>query len=200
MLTLTYRPEVLWDARHVSACIRSIRQWLKRRNTPCRYVWVLEMTKAQRPHYHILVWLPWGCKLPKLDQAQWWPHGMTRMEWARHAVGYAAKYVSKGQDDIILPKGARMYGVGGLEGEALNEARWWALPVWLREQVGKDQPVRRCPCGGGWLDKESGEIFRSPWKVAFRGGSVYAYQGDGPIDWAAFQEKSERIANAAVVA
>jgi hypothetical protein len=172
MLTLTYRPDQAWDARHVSECLRLIRQWLKRRGVQARYVWVLETTKAGRPHYHILIWLPLPHKLPKLDQAGWWPHGMTRMEWARHAVGYIAKYASKGHEDVVLPVGARMYGVGGLDGEALDEARWWSLPGWLRDRVGKGQRIRRWP-GGGWVDKDSGELFESPWRVIFKHGGIY---------------------------
>jgi hypothetical protein len=108
---------------------------------------------------------------------------MTRMEWARCAVGYVSKYVSKGQKDAVLPKGARMYGVGGLKGEALNEARWWALPGWLREEIKEEdeiipqRQIKRC-VGGGWLDPESGEFFASPWRVIFRGFAVWAYRID----------------------
>jgi hypothetical protein len=179
MLTLTYRPDVLWDGRHISECLRHIRQWLKRRGVACRYVWVLELTKAGNPHFHIVVWLPWGTKLPKLDEAGWWPYGMTRMEWARCAVGYVSKYVSKGQEDVTLPKGARMYGVGGLEGDALQEARWWMLPSWLRDEckVTKDRQVKRL-VGGGWIERGTGEIFRSPWLVKFYRGQVFAYRPD----------------------
>lgn len=177
MLTLTYAPNAEWDKRHVSECLRSIRQWLKRRRIDCRYVWVMELTKAGRPHYHLVVWLPWGMKLPFLDEKAWWPHGMTRMEWAKCAVGYVSKYVSKGDEKVQLPKGARMYSVGGLKDEALSEARWWALPTWLREQVEKSQVVRRNK-GGGWLDRDSGEMYWSPWKVIFRHGEIWIFRTD----------------------
>lgn len=175
MLTLTYRPEFNWDARHISECLRLIRQWLKRRSIEGRYVWVMETTKAGKPHYHVVVWLPWGVKLPKLDLAGWWPYGMTRMEWARCAVGYVSKYVSKGQEGAKLPAGARMYGVGGLTGEALGEARWWALPGWLRGLVERDQTVRR-RVGGGWIDRDTGELYESPWRVLFQGDAIWIYR------------------------
>ncbi|MDR3323748.1 MAG: excisionase family DNA-binding protein [Zoogloeaceae bacterium] len=185
MLTMTYAEEGAWDVRHISGCIQNIRQWLKRRAIAFRYVWVQELTKASRPHYHIVVWLPWGRPLPRLDQAGWWPHGSTRMEWARCAVGYVSKYVSKGQEGAKLPKGARMYGVGGLKDEALQEARWWALPGWLRkrteEALAEPNPAPwqghqfcRCP-GGGWVDRESGECFTSPWRVVFEHGALWLY-------------------------
>lgn len=177
MLTLTYRPDVEWDSHHVSECLRHARQWLKRRRIQCRYVWVLETTKAGKPHYHVVVWLPLGVKLPMLDLQGWWPHGMTRMEWARCAVGYVSKYVSKGQEGVKLPEGARMYGVGGLEGVALDEARWWALPKWLREQVEQWQKIRR-RVGGGWLDHDTGELFESPWRVVFLAGGIWIYRDE----------------------
>ena len=183
MLTLTYRSGVEWEGRHVSDCIRLIRQWLKRRAVAYRCVWVAEIQefrKLRQPdfhcvHYHLLVWLPRGVKLPMLDVRGWWPHGATKMEWARDAVGYIAKYVSKGGDFYRLPKGARMYGVGGLVGDALDEARWWARPGWLRDLVKIGQKVFRSK-GGGWIDRDTGETYHSPWRVMFRAGAVYLYR------------------------
>jgi hypothetical protein len=172
MFTLTYHPEVDWDKRHISECLRLVRKWLKSRGTGCRYVWVMETTKAGKPHYHVVIWLPWGVKVPKLDSSGWWPWGMTRMEWARCAVGYVSKYVSKGQEGAKLPKGARMYGVGGLEGEALDESRWWILPGWLRGLVSVGEKIRPRP-GGGWVNHDTGEFFSSPWRVLFRRGAVF---------------------------
>lgn len=172
MLTLTYRPDVTWSGRHISECLRHIRGWLRRRSIRFRYVWVMETTKVGKPHYHVVVWLPPGVKLPLLDASGWWPHGMTRMEWARCAVGYVSKYVSKGDEGSKLPSGARMYGLGGLEGEALLESRWWALPVWLRELVGVCDKVRRI-VGAGWLNVDTGECFESPWRVVFIEGVAY---------------------------
>jgi hypothetical protein len=184
MLTLTYRSGVEWEGRHVSDWIRLIRQWLKRRGVAYRCVWVAEIQefrKLRQPefhcvHYHLLVWLPRGVKLPMLDVRGWWPHGSTKMEWARDAVGYIAKYVSKGGESYRLPKGARMYGVGGLVGEALDEARWWARPSWLRELVKIGQKVFRNKGGGGWIDRDTGETYHSPWRVMFRAGAVYLYR------------------------
>jgi hypothetical protein len=172
MLTLTYRPDVSWSPGQVSGCMRGIRQWLKRRNVQVRHVWVQEFTKKGRPHYHILLWLPLGLTLPKPDKQGWWPYGMTKIEWAKNAVGYIAKYASKG-DSLQLPaKGARMHGSGGLTGVALLEQRWWKLPTWLRSSVKASDGVRRRP-GGGFLDPGSGEVFTSPWEVLFIRGQVF---------------------------
>ena len=175
MLTLTYRPEVNWSPGQVSDVVRHIRQYLKRRGVEMRFVWVQEFTKKGRPHYHMLLWLPLGITLPKPDKRGWWPCGMTKIEWARNAIGYIAKYASKG-DSLALPaKGARMHGNGGLTGEALLEQRWWKLPTWLRSDVQPSDRVRRAATGsgGGFLHPASGEVYRSPWEVIFNGGSVF---------------------------
>jgi len=141
-----------------------------------RYVWVQEFCKKDaRPHYHMLVWLPLGVTLPYPDKRGWWPQGLTRREWARNAVGYIAKYASKG-DSLAQPaKGARMHGNGGLTGEALFEQRWWKLPTWLRGRVEPSDRVRRAPTGsgGGFVHPETGEVYRSPWELFFKGGWVW---------------------------
>lgn len=172
MLTLTYRPGVDWEKGQCTGIVRCIRKYLAARNVEMRYVWVMEFTKAGRPHYHMLLWLPFGLTLPKPDKRGWWPHGMTKIEWARNAVGYIAKYASKG-DSLDLPeKGAHMHGNGGIKGDALLEQRWWKLPSWARESV---VPSDRCKRrkGGGLILPETGEVLVSPWLVIFEGGQVY---------------------------
>jgi len=175
MLTLTYRPDVDWAPGQVSGVVRHIRQWLARKGHDMRFVWVQEFTKKGRPHYHMLLWLPLGLTIPKPDKQRWWPHGMTKIEWARNAVGYIAKYASKG-DALVQPaRGARMHGNGGLTGEALIEQRWWRLPGWLRHDVKPSDGVRRAVTGtgGGFVNPDTGEVYRSPWVVFFKGGSVF---------------------------
>ena len=175
MLTLTYRPDVDWAPGQISMVVRHIRQWLARKGHGMRFVWVQEFTKKGRPHYHLLLWLPLGLTIPKPDKQRWWPWGMTKIEWARNAVGYIAKYASKG-DSLHQPaKGARMHGNGGLEGDALIEQRWWKLPGWMRERVEPLDRVRRAPVGtgGGFVHPDTGEVYRSPWVVFFKGGYVF---------------------------
>lgn len=175
MLTLTYRPDAEWAPGQISNLVRHIRQWLARKGHEMRFVWVQEFTKKGRPHYHLLLWLPLGLTIPKPDKRGWWPLGWTQIEWARNAVGYIAKYASKA-DSLHLPaKGARMHGNGGLTGDALIEQRWWKLPSWLRDCVEPSDGVRRAPSGtgGGFVNPESGEVYRSPWVVFFKGGYVF---------------------------
>lgn len=182
MLTLTYKDMApglegrdRWAPGQISSVVRHIRQWLARKGHDMRFVWVQEFTKKGRPHYHLLLWLPLGLTIPKPDKRGWWPHGGTRIEWARNAVGYIAKYASKG-DSLHLPaKGARMHGNGGLTGAALLEQRWWKLPTWLRGSVEPLDRVRRAPTGsgGGFVHPDTGEVYRSPWEVFFKGGWVW---------------------------
>jgi len=166
MLTLTYRPETPWNSRHVTHLIRAIREYLRRRGFKFRYAWVLETTKAGKPHYHLLLWLPRGLTLPKPDKRGWWPHGHTRIEWARNALGYLAKYASKGFEHG-LPRGARLYGCGGLSLRSRLEKTWWLAPSWVREQLSIEDRPARAP-GGGWISRRTGEWFPSPWRLVAR--------------------------------
>lgn len=182
MLTLTYKNLApgregrdRWAPGQISDLVRHVRQWLKRRGVEMRHVWVQEFTKKGRPHYHVLLWLPLGLTIPKPDKRGWWPHGTTQIEWARDAVGYIAKYASKADSLHPPAKGARMHGNGGLTGGALIEQRWWKLPGWLRECVEPSDGVRRAApgSGGGFVNPGSGEVYRSPWVVFFKGGYVF---------------------------
>jgi hypothetical protein len=138
---------------------------LKRRAVVARFVWCLELTKRLVPHYHVLVWLPRGLTIPKPDKRGWWPWGMTRIEWARRAVGYVAKYASKATPECMnaMPKGARTHGVGGLQPEGRRELRWWKSPTFTREHFGERADIRKIK--GGYVDKCDGLFLRSPWHV-----------------------------------
>lgn len=172
MLTLTYRPEAEWHPRQVTETLRNIRKYLYRKQVEFRYVWVQELTKQGRPHYHCLVWLPLGMTLPKPDKQGWWKHGMTKIEWAKNAIGYIAKYASKGSGPVQFKKGARLHGNGGVTGEALLEQRWWKLPAWLRNEANiLERWVSRK--GGGYVSKLTGEIRESPWEVVFQRGEIF---------------------------
>src|SRR5690606_16986167 len=126
----TYRPDAAWRPEHISQALAAWRKEMRGRRL--RYVWVLELTKAGKPHYHVMVWLPAGVLLEKPDRSGAWPHGMSRIEWARNAVGYLVKYASKGTDGINLPRGARLFGVGGLNADSRLKRAWAMLPRYQR--------------------------------------------------------------------
>ncbi len=186
MLTLTYRPEARWSAKHITACLKRIREYLRRRGSRCRYVWVLENTQAGKPHYHVLLWLPLGLTLPKPDKRGWWPHGFTRIEWARSALGYLAKYASKGHNGLPFPPGARLHGNGGLSVRARMERAWWMAPQWVREHFTVEDRPARAP-GGGWIARASGEWIPSPWRLIGRAADW---------SWCRFAEVPEPVTRA----
>lgn len=172
MVTLTYRDDAEWDAKQISKYLGCVKEWLKRRGHPCRYVWVYELTKRGRPHYHVLFWLPKGISMPKADKRGWWRQGMTKTEWARNAVGYLAKYASKGTEQVI-PKGVRLYGIGGLSATSRLNRAWWNLPSGVRVWGFPSDRWRRSP-GGGWVSRSSGEWRSSQWSVLLVAGRVFA--------------------------
>lgn len=174
MLTLTYQELDGWNPRHISELLTHIRKWCQRNGIPFRYVWVGELQKRGALHYHILIWLPKGRSLPKPDKQGWWKHGHTKIEWAKNALGYIAKYASKGQQDAHhFPKGCRIHGCGGLSAVARSERCWWSMPGWVREITTIEDEPRR-PKGGGILLKSTGEILESPWRIEFTSMGIYA--------------------------
>ncbi len=171
LLTLTYKPDVQWSPLHITQTLKAVRQYLGRRDLLFRYVWVMELTKSGIPHYHVLIWLPYGVTLPKPDKRGWWKHGLTRIEWARSPIGYLVKYSSKGIDGCFsIPAGARLHGFGGLDKESRIHRSWCLLSAWLRKLWNEEhRPVRAK--GGGWVSRLTGEHVCSKWRfVGFSPG------------------------------
>lgn len=140
MVTLTYEEVDGWEQRHISAFLDCVRKWAQRNGVPhVPYCWTAELQARGAIHYHILLFLPSRLFLPKPDKQGWWKHGSTnvvRVKWS--SVGYIAKYATKGPGALgSLPKGARIAGRGGLPVNSVEacEARWYALPRWVREAV-----------------------------------------------------------------
>jgi len=157
-VTLTYRASASWEPRHISSYVDRLAKWAKARGCRVPYAWVLELTKAGVPHYHLICWVPKRFALPKPDKAGWWRHGMSRIESAIQsgAVAYMAKYVSKGGnagDSEAMPLGCRISGRGGLprDSQQAREARWWRLPAWLREAL---------PLALGCLARRAAQVFK----------------------------------------
>lgn len=164
MITFTYASDSYWFRKHISRTTTAIREHLRRRGLPFLYVWVLELTQRGVPHYHLIFWLPHGVSLPKPDTQGWWPHGMTRIEKARKAVGYLAKYASKGIFGTDLPKRARLHGMGGLTTGQRQRYAWWRLPTFVRDVWGSEHRSTRAT-GGGFISRLTGETMESPFEV-----------------------------------
>lgn len=174
MVTLTYAPCFKWDPKHISGFIQSVRVYL-RANYNIRklhYCWVMELQKRGAPHYHLLLRLPHSVRIPKPDKAGWWFLGFTQVEKARHAVGYLAKYCSKGDaaDAKLIPKGARLHGASQLDNDESAFRRWWNLPVWAREAIGFVTHVTLC--AGGVMVNRTGQFLASPFEVQHSNGHL----------------------------
>lgn len=166
--TLTYRDDGAWESGHIRQFFDALKQWCKRRGVPLRYVWVQELTKRGRPHYHYLVFLPRALSLPSPDKRGWWRHGSSKQETARCAVAYLAKYASKCIGTAFeLPKGARISGAGGLTASQRDEKSWWMKPKWVRDVLSiADRPAK---VKGGYVARATGEFLKSPWRMVERG-------------------------------
>lgn len=170
LLTLTYAEDEAWSASQVRAFFHRMRQWFKRRGWPLAYVWVLELTQRGIPHYHVMLRLGVNQRIPTPDDCGWWPHGMTNLTVAKNAVGYLAKYASKGCAADELPKGARISGNAGLDADGRTYVQFWNLPKWARECLEEIERTRRIK--GGVLVLSSGQFLPTPYECIFRAGQV----------------------------
>lgn len=168
-VTLTYADVEGWSAEHITEYLRRVSMWAKRRNFKLSYVWVAELQQRGAVHYHVCFWLPNRYRMPESDTQGWWRHGMSNIKdvtgGCSGLMGYMSKYMSKTTASAAMkfPKGARLFGVGGLDQEQRREVRYRLAPFWVRDALGTYADIRRTV--GGWCDKFTGEFLRSPWKV-----------------------------------
>lgn len=181
MSTLTYRPDCTFAPRQITEYIKCVRMWAKRKGYFAYYVWVLELTKAGRPHYHIVWFLPKGVTLPKADKQGWWRYGMSNTVKARSPVGYLCKYTSKGIDPASwgkLPRGARIHGNGGYSISMRVTKIWHLSPLWVRLSVPFADKVKKVGCY--WVNQRTGMGQRSPWLYCWR-SRVIRFVGFGDL-------------------
>jgi len=165
-VTLTYRDAEQWEPGHVRQFLRRIGDWCRERGVARRYVWCAELQKRGVVHYHVLLWIPRKFLLPKPDKRGWWPHGATNIKEAQHAVSYIAKYASKTTWDEAarFPKGARLFGHGGVETSLRPQIRYWLAPRWVKDTFTGNSDIRKCK--GGYVNKYTGEFVASPWQIS----------------------------------
>lgn len=181
-ITLTYRTIDQPEPRHISEFLKRVRQHLKRRAEQCRYAWVAELQERGVLHYHVILWLPHGMKIPKPDQSGWWPHGWSNIKTARSPVGYLANYAGKLKGKACeagyhIPRGFRLYGVGGLDAEDRAKRAWANLPGWLRDRTTPEDRCKRIR-GGGFVSRETWDYWPSPFKigrVVMAGGGAFVH-------------------------
>lgn len=178
MLTFTYARVEDWKPSHVREALTHLRKWLKRSfNARLRYVWVMETQTRKSgdqigqsaPHYHCVVWLPVQVRARdlKFDALGWWPHGLTNQVKAVAAVSYVMKYASKFDNAGSFPKGARIYGVGGMDTDGAGCRRWINWPSFVQANSSSSDRSHRAR-GGGWVIGRTGEWLPSEWGLSLR--------------------------------
>lgn len=146
LVTLTYRDGVAWEPQQINALLRYYRDYFRKgRKQGFHYVWVVELQGNGKPHYHVVMWFPKGITPPFPDDAGWWPHGMSNAVFARSPVGYVAKYASKSESKSghHLPKGARLWGYGGLAMDERAGVAYAVCPRWLKSVIHHEAHPRK---------------------------------------------------------
>ena len=150
-LTFTYRPDVEWRPRHLTECLKRMRQWVMRRGVKPRYVWVAEQHKSGRVHYHAIVWLP-----TRPDDAEARQARLVAARLHECAVGTKGNRLPREVRDQNrnvsyrdFPRGCRLHGHGGLSVERRIHRAWWMLPKYQRDVA--NHPIEFVVLeGGGW--------------------------------------------------
>lgn len=181
MITCTYAADKHWHAKDITRLVHESRRYLQRRynQSTFRYTWVAELTKKGVIHYHLILWLPKGCTLPKPDKRGWWTKGQTRIEWVKNAVGYVAKYASKGSDTTHnFPRGARISGFGGLNDNSRREYRFWRVPLSVRAKVNPNMEAAASSFDmrkiqGGYFDRLTGLFTASEYALVLINGAQH---------------------------
>jgi hypothetical protein len=198
-VTLTYALADAWQPNHIKRAVDAFRRWCARQGLPAKYTWVaeiqpkrLETTGKAVVHYHLMIWLPLGVKMPKWDvprvmasgrvREAFWGHGMTNTQQAKAGIGYLMKYLSKLGELTVFPEGLRLYGIGGLDAQARAVRAWYGLPGWVRRTYGVGD-VRRV--GRSLVDLATGEVLPPMWSRNFvPGGMLLTCLRDYPKPWA----------------
>ncbi len=148
LVTLTYRPEERWSARHVSCFLR----WARRRlgDGLLGYAWVVEVQERGAPHYHVLLVVDRRAWLPPPDmlsaragrrgrpRGMGWVHGMTnvvRLQSVPAGVRYLLSYASKSSQRALR---VRVWDGRGTVHERrawVRGMRWFGV-VWRRPAGG----------------------------------------------------------------
>lgn len=198
LFSLTYRDVNGWKPEHITIFLNRVRAHLARRQFKLTYVWVAELQKRGALHYHVIIWLPSGFRLPKVGRSGWWPHGFTDQKMAEKGVGYLMKYISKDETKHKYPKGVRIYGYGGVDVFVRRKVRFFRASSAIRRQVSdsgltyKDVDIRRVP--GGKCDILSGWFFPTFWKcVILKGVPVFFRVFEEENEGAMLVDISERI-------
>lgn len=172
-VTLTYEDEHTHQAQDLSKFLQRLRAQIRRLypDVPLLYLSSLDRTAHGSTldgilHYHLLIWLPRGFRLEHDRLARWWPHGSTWNECCRNLRDWV-RYITKATS-AMFPKGARLYGYGGLDRAGKYSISRSSWPIWVKRLIPYGEHAKRV-AGGGWVHMETGLWFESPWQWSPRG-------------------------------
>ena len=177
MVGITYKNQSFFKLRDITDFIRR----LKRRRKIYGYCWVHEMQNrpdgSKVSHYHVIVAVKPGTRLPMPDKSGYWLKGSSSVTWARTPF-YICSYTGKVEQKEGLPDYAHMYAawvspeIYKSLGSFLRENYRRSLyPCWLVEILnnrgdwmveGVDVSRVRSGGGGGWW--VDGMLFKSPYE------------------------------------
>jgi hypothetical protein len=115
-ITLTYADVDGWRPRDINRFLTSLR----RAYSILAYAWVAEVQARGALHYHLLLVVPAGVRLPMPDESYW--HGGSSSIGLARGVGYLVTYVRKEyqKDFDMYPVGCRLYAVSYPAGTVLS--------------------------------------------------------------------------------
>lgn len=213
MVTLTYRGDNTdWKPRHVSDYVRNVRSWFKDRcpGQRLRYVWVAEIQDGKRRedgqgrgviHYHCIFFLPDGVVMPHADrprkvkgveQAPWWPHGMTNTKASTSPIAYLVSYAKKIDSKNVkdFPRGARISAFGGLDNLGRSIRRWCLWPAYVQGNASINDSFKPA-AGGGYRNADTGEVLLPEYQPTGAGFTRFIkvrttpreLDASGPFSW-----------------
>ena len=129
---LTYRDLEAWEKgkRALSKYLNALRMYITRRyRVRFLYCWVREMQARGVPHYHVLLIVPKGVRIPKPDQS-WWSWGMSNVKLLRfrgrkRIEYYLMDYLEKEIEEVNgveYLKHSHVFGVSQL----VKTDAWWS--------------------------------------------------------------------------
>lgn len=157
-IDLTYRLRDDWRPNHIREFMISLKKLLGSRLIA--YAWVAELQKRGAVHYHIVIVVSPGTRIPFPDSSGMWPHGSTKVEAVRspfYLIKYAQKLEQKAEGGF--PKGLRLFAVVLSSSLKDFQYRLSLLPFWavvIADSLG----IIPRRCTGGFLF--DGKFFQSP--------------------------------------
>lgn len=120
MVMLTYRRAVDYRSGHIRLYVKDLKRRLGK--GLISFAWVSEIQERGALHYHLVLLVWRGTKIPLPDKSGMWKHGWSGIHTARTPF-YLVKYAGKeAQKDLArYPKGARLYAVS----PRLTRSRLW---------------------------------------------------------------------------